>query len=305
MSGYYGQTFAGQQGIIDNLKSSVDSLVKAGPGQYGFSAGEDAALRTRASAGTADAYKMASQATGEKLAAQGGGNQFLPSGTKNAIARGDALDAAQEESRQQLGVTEAGFAQGRQNYQTGLQEESGLAQLENPEAYGGQASSTQQGAFDQFRKMANDPGSLGIVGGILGSVAGQVGSGLAQGGCPSEGTLIKMADEPDALVENLNVGDLIMGIDGEPDEITQIRPTPVQPVWKVETHGHFVVVSGGHCFVRLMGGYAYAYECAETPLQVVSGYVKATATPYGSSVCYQIETKRTHSYAAAGFWSLT
>src|SRR5882672_1871853 len=94
MSNYYQTTFAGQQGILDNLKSSVDSLVKAGPGQYGFTAAEDAALRTRASAGTADAYKMASQALGEKLAAQGGGNAFLPSGIKDQLQSEQTLAAA-------------------------------------------------------------------------------------------------------------------------------------------------------------------------------------------------------------------
>lgn len=306
MMNYYQTNYAGQQGIIDSLKSSVENLVAAGPSQYGFTAAEDAALRTQASAGTANAYKMASQARGEQLAAVGGGNAFLPSGTKENLMNQTALAAAQRESEQQLGITEAGFAQGRQNWETGLKQETELGQLEDPSSFGGQASSTSQAAFGQDRAMANDPGTLGIVGGILGGIGASFAQGAGSGmTCPAIGSMIKLCGEPDAAVETLKVGDLIMGIDGHPDEITIIRATPVQPVWKVDTLNRSVLVSGTHCFCHPRGSYVYAYECAETEVLLEDGTGFATAVQHGASICYQIETKRTHSYCVESFWSLT
>src|SRR6266850_7036464 len=112
----YATQFAGQQNILTALQNAFTPILNAGIDQYGFSAKEDAALRTQASAGTSNAYRMAAQATGQQMAAKGGGNQFLPTGADAQLQQQNAMRAAEQESNQQLGITTAGYETGRQNY---------------------------------------------------------------------------------------------------------------------------------------------------------------------------------------------
>jgi len=182
LKGSFGTAFAGQQAILDNIDKSIKATIAAGPSQYGFSAQQDAALRTQASEGTAGAYKMARQATGEALAAVGGGNKFLPSGTAATLRAEAANRAAAQEASQQLGITTAGWQTGRENYLNAVGIGQKSAQILDPTAYSSQALSGARDTFEAQHAMATEPTTAGVVGGILGSVAGSVAGGWATGG---------------------------------------------------------------------------------------------------------------------------
>jgi hypothetical protein len=180
----YGTQFANQSAILGSLNSSLAPIVNAGVGQYGFSGAEDAAMRTQATAGTAAQYQNAKQAAGAGMAAAGGGNQQLPSGAQTEVNSQIAQGAAQQESSQQLGITQAGYAQGRQNYMNAVGAEGNVASQYNPTGYAGQADSATNSAFNQAstvnqQNIAGSPWS--IAGGVLGGVAGAAASGLTGG----------------------------------------------------------------------------------------------------------------------------
>lgn len=180
----YQTTFAGQQNILNSLNQAMQPILAGGINQYGFSPQEDTALRTQASAGTAAQYQNAARTTGEQLAAAGGGNTFMPSGVQSKIASQEALAAAQQESSQQLGITQAGYEQGRQNFLTAASGMQQNAAMLNPTGYAGQATGAGNAAFGsqaQIWQQNQESSPWNIVGGVLGGAL-QAGIGAFTGG---------------------------------------------------------------------------------------------------------------------------
>jgi len=170
----YEQQFTNQSSILGALRSSLQPIINQGVGQYGFTNAEDAAMRTQATAGTSGAYQAAKTASQEAQAAQGGGNQFIGSGVQAANQARLAQAAAQQEAGQQLGITEQGYAQGRQNYMNALGQMGGVAGMYNPSGYAGQATSAEQAAAQsaqQIAQMDNAASPMGMMGGMLGGAA--------------------------------------------------------------------------------------------------------------------------------------
>jgi len=183
MTQNYSTLFAGQSAILSNLNAAMSPILAAGINQYGFSPQEDSALRTQATQGAANAYASANKALGQQTAAQGGGNAFLPSGA-NAQLQGQLNSAAAaNQANNQLGITEQGYAQGRQNYLSAAQSLGQTASIYNPT---GLASSANTGGSDAFNSATTDfqeQGSAwgaigGLLGGVAGSFLGPVGSAL-------------------------------------------------------------------------------------------------------------------------------
>lgn len=173
----YGTTFANNQAILNSLNSSLKPIVSAGIGQYGYTNAEDAAMRTQASAGTAQQYQNARRAVGQAQAASGGGDTFLPTGAAAANNAALARAAAQQESGQQLDITKSGYEQGRQNFLNAVNAEQGVAAGYNPTGYAGLGTSANSSAADQennIAKLNNAANPWSTVGGILGGVAGQI-----------------------------------------------------------------------------------------------------------------------------------
>lgn len=171
----YSTQFGNQAAILGSLKSALAPVINAGPGQYGYTNAEDAAMRTQASAGTSAIYRNAKQAEGEAAAAAGGGNVFLPSGVKTQEQGKLATDAAQQEAAQQLAITTGGFNQGRTNFNNAVSEESGVASEYNPLGYAGAGTGATNTAFNSAstvnsQNIAGSPWS--IAGGILGGAIG-------------------------------------------------------------------------------------------------------------------------------------
>jgi hypothetical protein len=174
----YGQQFANQSSILSALNNSLSPIIAAGPNQYGFSAGQTANLNSQAIQGTGQQYANASRALGQQQAAQGGGNSYLPTGAQSAQQASLASSAANQASNQLLGIQQAGYQQGYNQYQSAIGQLGGVASQYNPTGYAGQATGAGSSAFNsatQVQQMNNAASPWNLVGGILG---GAVGAGL-------------------------------------------------------------------------------------------------------------------------------
>jgi hypothetical protein len=185
------QNFAGtNSNILGELTSSLTPIQEAGPGQFGFTPTEAAAMRTDAAEQLNSAGANATNAVRSALASQGGGTTYLPSGSAASILGSLAQNTAVQEAEAQSGITQAGYAQGNRNWLAATQE---LAQapgeLENPVSGAGGAAVSganleQQGAnaITQANQAWMQP-----VGQILGGIAGgamKLATGGAAGGVP-------------------------------------------------------------------------------------------------------------------------
>lgn len=188
LMGNYATQFGNQSAILKSISDSVTPTLLAGPNQFGYSKQQEGALRTQASEGTAGTYKMAKQATGESLAAVGGGNVFLPSGVKAGLTAQNANAAAALESNQQLGITNQGYELGRQNYGNAIGALSNVASQYSPLGYAGAGTNAGQAAFgseSEIQKADAAASPWATIGGLLGggasSFLGGYGSALGKG----------------------------------------------------------------------------------------------------------------------------
>jgi hypothetical protein len=183
----YKTAFSNQSAILKAVQGVLDPILQGGINQFGFSKPEETAMRTQVSEGTAQSYASAKKAISEQMAARGGGNTLLPSGAEESIQAGLAGEAARTESGQQLGITEAGYEKGRQNFLAATSGEMGVAQAYNPLGYANLADQAAKGSFDMStqlykQKQAASPwGTIGgLAGGLLGAMAGPIGSAAGQ-----------------------------------------------------------------------------------------------------------------------------
>jgi hypothetical protein len=187
----YQQTFAGQQQILSSLKNAWSPILAAGPGQYGFTAPEDAAMRSQATQGTAGNYAQASRALNAGLAVKGGDGQVVSGGNAQLNAQ-VAQAAAGQQSAENLGITQAGYAQGLNNFNAASAALGGVAQYMNPAGYIAGANQAGSSAFNSAttnyaEAQAASPWNAvsGILGGALttglNAFTGGVGGSLASG----------------------------------------------------------------------------------------------------------------------------
>jgi len=178
MTQSYQQQFAGQNAILSTLQKAWAPILAAGPNQYGFSSTEDTALRSEATQGTAANYAQASRALNEGIAARGG-SSFIPSGGTTQLNQEVATAAANQQSSQNLGITQAGYEQGRANFSAASQAMGGVAAMLDPANYikgTNQAGSDAYNSAEINQQMANAASPWNAVSGILG---GALGAGLS------------------------------------------------------------------------------------------------------------------------------
>src|SRR5262249_46460177 len=116
------------------------------------------------------------------LAAEGGGNTYLPSGSKAAIEGSRAQQQANAQATAQLGITEKSYDLGRQNFFQATQDLGAIpGELENPATAAGSAAS---GAAGQEMSGATDIANAnnawiapvaGMIGGLGGAALGGFG----------------------------------------------------------------------------------------------------------------------------------
>jgi hypothetical protein len=167
--------FGNSSTVFNDLMNTYAPIVAAGPNQQGFSAAEDANLRSQAITGTGTAYEHDSQAVGENIAAQGGGNvPGLISGTNIGTNLSLAESAANQTSGELSQITEANYAQGRQNWLSATQGLAGAPSVFNPATGVASATNTAgENAANTANQIAQQNNSwINAVAGLGGAIGG-------------------------------------------------------------------------------------------------------------------------------------
>lgn len=172
------------QDILAQMRAVYAPIFQKGPSQEGFSPEEKATLNTQVTEGTAADYAQAAQAINQKLAAQGGGNIAIPSGASSAIQADVATSAAQQEASQRLGITQASYAQGYQNWLNAAAGMGNINSALNPVAYSGAATNAGNSAATTANEITQANNSW--INAAIGA-AGAIGGGMASGGFFNQG----------------------------------------------------------------------------------------------------------------------
>lgn len=170
----YATDFGESQQLFQELHSSLDSIVAAGPSQEGMSPTELAAENSQAINSAAAANKQVEQAIGEN-AAKSGAAPGVETGIEQAEKAGAATQVESNLANKEADITQQDYAIGRQNFDKAVGEEEGLAGATfNPAtSAGGAAVGAEEAAGTQAN--ANQQASdswMGLVGGLAGSAAG-------------------------------------------------------------------------------------------------------------------------------------
>jgi hypothetical protein len=177
------QQYANQQQLYATVNSVLQPILKAGPSQQGYSAGEFNNLNAQAVEGTAENYQGAAKAVNEQLAGEGGGDEFAPSGGQAQLKEEVAQGAAQEESGQESQILESDYATGRSNFQNAEEGEMAIASGENPLGWAGAVTSSEGAAGTQAEQIASEDNSwenalIGAAGSIGTAVVGENPGGI-------------------------------------------------------------------------------------------------------------------------------
>lgn len=143
----FNSRFAGQDAVLGKLNSALTPILAAGPNQPGFNPAEASALNSQALDTTAANYDSAARAASGQLAGRGG-DSGLQSGVDSQIKATIASQAAKQLSGEQLGITQANYETGRQNYNTALAGTQALSGDYDPTKYGQLAGTQLNSAFD-------------------------------------------------------------------------------------------------------------------------------------------------------------
>lgn len=174
----------------------------------------------------------------------------------------------------------------------------------------GNAASTGSGALQGSGQSGSS--SAGIYGTAGQYHAGQLVPALSSVGsaamCPATNSQILMHDGSWKRVENLEVGDKLLAIDGTFEEVyVAPKPSKPQPILEFEVAGHACRVSMEHWFVRPGCGYVLAKEMIARRLFVhtLSGVQQVLrCRMIEPEVCWDLTIGPSHSYCVDGFWSL-
>jgi hypothetical protein len=173
--GAYNKAYGNFSDINAKLTAQFDPILKAGPGQMGYTKNELTDLNTMATEGTAGYYKQAAQAAAEGEATLGGGtsNVNITSGAAADTRARIAAMAAGQSAQQRLQIEQSGYDIGRQQWQNAIAGEESLAAGWNPNAFSGSAVSAGSSASSMANTIAQQQQSawqsvLGAVGGVAG-----------------------------------------------------------------------------------------------------------------------------------------
>jgi hypothetical protein len=123
--------------------------------------------------------------------------------------------------------------------------------------------------------------------------------------CPAAGSLYLLAGGSEAPVETLKVGDLIQGIDGEPQIIEEIQFAPATILRIATESGEILRCSRVHAFALPLGGFVVAAHAMGKVVRTTEGNSRIVEiSGDGVSTVFNVITDGSHTYRANGFWSL-
>jgi hypothetical protein len=190
--------FGESQGILNNLNKTFAPILAAGPNQPGFSQPELTSMNTQATEGTAGNYATAQKNLQENQDAEGGGNNFLPSGVNQTQRANLASAGAAEQSQQQQQIVQANYATGRQNFNNAAGVLGQTASTLNPTGTANAAvgaGSAAASTADTIQQQSTSAWTsvLGALGGVASAAVG----GMGRGGGGSTGSVASGSPDQD------------------------------------------------------------------------------------------------------------
>lgn len=169
----YGQTFAENSALFNNLSTNLSQITGAGPGQQGYTAPELAAMNSQAINAAAASNEKLQTSIGE----EGAKNTASP-GVESGVQQAEKA-AAQTQVDTGLNNTEANITQknydtGRQNYWDATKTLEALPRAtENPESEAANAVTGSNNATSNQadQNAAANNAWIGLVGGLAGDAA--------------------------------------------------------------------------------------------------------------------------------------
>jgi hypothetical protein len=110
------QIFGDASSVFTNLMGSLQSIVKGGPSQQGWSAAESNAVKSQIMDQAAINARNQKAAVGNAVASIGGGNTVTPSGLETAVNLQTNQAVEQAKSQQLEQATVADYEKGNENY---------------------------------------------------------------------------------------------------------------------------------------------------------------------------------------------
>lgn len=171
-------TFGEQQDLLKQMEAVYNPILAKGPNQKGFSAEEETTLNAQTVEGTAENYRAAAKAVNEQMAAQGGGDNPLPTGGQEQLKEEVAASAAGEQSREETQVQQADYAQGYDEFKQAGEALSVASGQLNPTSYMHEATSAGSAAETTAKDINTEQNSwMAPVFGAIGAVGGAVATG--------------------------------------------------------------------------------------------------------------------------------
>lgn len=172
------QVFGESSNVFQDLYNTFAPVVNAGPNQQGFSPGEKSALDSQAITNTANQFQAAKQAVGERTAALGGGNIFMPSGAQIGPQLQLSQKQAEATSSELNNINLADYQTGRQNWLSAASGLRGSTEVFNPAiSEGADWINAGKSQADQANQIAQTQNSW--VNGLIGAGAQIAGSYLS------------------------------------------------------------------------------------------------------------------------------
>lgn len=137
------------------------------------------------------------------------------------------------------------------------------------------------------------------------AATGEAATGAANLFCPALGSLYTTAFDGQVKVENLKVGDYLIGIDNNPQEIKEIE-SAIAPILRIETENGLVGRNSRvHTFALPSGGFVEATEALGKIIRTVLGdSLVVSVEPAGTDLVFSVITDGSHTYLADGLWAL-
>jgi hypothetical protein len=182
----YNTNFANQSAVLSHINGVLAPIVGAGASQTGFAPSEKATLDTQAVDTTGANAAAAEREVGSETAGRNDSGNNPESGVDQALKAGVASSAAGQASSEELGITEADYATGRQNFENAVAGEEAVSGQYNPSGAGQLANQGGEEAFNEANEIQQESNQeeSDIAGGITGLAEGALtfGAGASGGG---------------------------------------------------------------------------------------------------------------------------
>jgi hypothetical protein len=278
---------------VNNYQAQLSKYAAENPYTAG---GEYQTSQNQTLAGNADAGSAALNNQLQTQAKRTGQNATAANATAAEVARANQRELGTQEAsanQQRIGDQSTYNASALQDQATAAALQQGLY-------------STSIGAGDNSLNTAtqaskDDESTLDSITGD----AMQLGSAAIGAFCPANGSLYLLPDGTEVPVETLRVGELLEGIDTEPQTIEDIQ-SAVMPILRVETDDGFVGRnSHTHAYALPVGGFVEAIHALGKTILTAKGRSKViSVTTDGEDTVFNVITNGSHTYRADGIWAL-